>query len=272
MVIGYSISLWAFWLTDGNANPYSTTFLALVAILAVGFLGLAVRKLRPWLALATVALSFQVIAAPIDAVADSNGALSLFDLDRYVWGLNLTGWVQRTFSSGALTAAASVIYTALVPIVLSAALLLWRRHKSVFSRFVVAMVLTSALALATFVLMPTVPPWLGGAADNLVHDSGLGALTAFVVPDYFASFPSLHAAYTLTCAYFLLRFDRRLGLAATLAAGATLFSTMYLGQHYAVDLIGGAAYSLVPCILAERLLSGATAAAYLGPAERAPLL
>jgi len=36
---------------------------------------------------------------------------------------------------------------------------------------------------------------------------------------------------------------------------ATLFSTLYLGQHYALDLFGGAVYSLVPCLVSERLLS-----------------
>jgi len=82
--------------------------------------------------------------------------------------------------------------------------------------------------------MPAAPSWFSG-------------------PDYFAAFPSLHSAYTITCCCFLSRVDFRLGMVGARLAGATLFSTLYLGQHYAIDLMGGAAYSLVPCWIAERM-------------------
>jgi inositol phosphorylceramide synthase catalytic subunit len=125
---------------------------------------------------------------------------------------------------------------------------------------VTAMVLTSYGALITFVLVPTAPPWFSGVASNLFRGSGLDVVPAFlsplssiVVPDYFASFPSLHAAYTITCCYFLSKTSYRLGLVGGSIAGMTLFSTLYLGQHYAIDLLGGALYSLVPCLVIDRL-------------------
>ena len=186
--------------------------------------------------------------------------------------MNLTGWVQGTFLSGQLTDTATLVYLALIPFVLSVSLLLWWRRRAVFSSYVAAMVLTSYAALVTFVLMPTAPPWLGGAAVNLVSRSGLEALPGYLaplayvyIPDYFAAFPSLHAAYLITGAYFLFRVGRRLGVAGAAAVAATLFSTLYLGQHYAVDLIGGAAYSLVQCVISERFRLASRAAASPGP-------
>jgi membrane-associated phospholipid phosphatase len=52
--------------------------------------------------------------------------------------------------------------------------------------------------------------------------------------------------------YFMLKLDRRLGLVAIPVTFGILFSTLYLGQHYLIDLLGGAVYALVPCLISER--------------------
>jgi len=258
-VLGYLATLVAFSMQEGTFwSPSTTFFLSAMALL--GGLGMVRPWTRSWLALLMIGLSFQVISGPVDALGESGGALSLFDLDRNLWGFNLTGWAQDTFSSVAITEAASLAYAALIPFVLATSFAIWRYRRGNFTRFVTAMVLTSYGALLTFVLMPTAPPWFSGAASNLFRDSGLEStyrflapLSSLVAPDYFAAFPSLHSAYTITCCYFLSRVDYRLGLIGALVLGSTLFSTLYLGQHYAIDLVGGAAYSLIPCFVAERL-------------------
>ena len=258
-VLGYLSTLTAFsWYAGSIWSP--TTILLLIAAVLLGSLGLGKPWTRPWLALVIVGLSFQVISGPIDALGDSGGAFSLFDLDKYVWGFNLTGWAQSAFSSVIVTEATSLVYVSLIPFVLGTSLAIWRYRRWNFARFAAVMVLTSYGALLTFALMPTAPPWFSGAANDLFRGSGpyaisgvFAPLSTLVAPDYFAAFPSLHAAYTITCCYFLSKVDYRLGLLGSLVAGATLFSTLYLGQHYAIDLVGGAVYSLVPCLLMERL-------------------
>jgi membrane-associated phospholipid phosphatase len=265
LVLGYLSTLTAFsWYAGDIWNPTTVFFLLAMALL--GFLGLGMPWTRPWVALATIGLSFQVISGPVDALGDSGGALSFLDLDKYVWGFNLTAWTQTAFSSALTTEATSFVYATLIPFVLGTSFAIWRYRRASFARFVTAMVLTSYAALLTFVLMPTAPPWFSGAASDLFHGLGVGAVSGFlaplstlIVPDYFAAFPSLHAAYTITCCYFLFKVDYRLGLIGGLMAGATLFSTIYLGQHYAIDLIGGAVYSLVPCWVAGRSSSIQTA-------------
>jgi membrane-associated phospholipid phosphatase len=257
-ILGYLVTLTVFSLYAGSFWTPSTTFF-LVAAALLGSLGLDKPWTRPWLALAIIGLSFQVISGPIDALGDSGGVYSLFDLDKYAWGFNLTGWTQSSFSSEPVTVASSFVYAALIPFVSGTSFAIWRYRRRNFARFATAMVLTSYGALLTFVLMPTAPPWFSGVASNLFRGSGLDAvsgvfapLSTLVVPDYFAAFPSLHAAYSITCCYFLSKVDYRLGLVGGLVAGATLFSTLYLGQHYAIDLVGGAVYSLIPCLVSER--------------------
>ena len=257
-VLGYLATLTSFsWYSGSIWSP--TTIFFLIAATLLGSLGLGLPWIRPWLALGMIALSFQVISGPIDALGKSGGALSLSWLDKYVWGFNLTGWAQDAFSSVFVTEAASLVYVALIPFILGTSIAIWWYRRGSFGRFAAAMVLTSYGALLTFVFMPTAPPWFSGAANDLFRTSGLNVvagvfspLSALVAPDYFAAFPSLHAAYTITCCYFLSKVDYRLGLLGSAVAGATLFSTLYLGQHYAIDLVGGAAYSLVPCWVSER--------------------
>ena len=260
LTAGYFVTLLAFCWDTNITSVLSFNLLLLAAIPLLGLVGQLKRPLRSWLALVMIALSYEVIAGPIDAIVDSSGVLSLSNVDRSLWGFNFTGWVQSTFASAVTTDVASLVYLGLVPIILGSALLIWRRSKADFGKFVSALVLTSYSALLTFILVPTAPPWFSGVATNLVGASGphgvVGAfapMASLAVPDYFASFPSLHVAYTITCAFFLYKMYGRVGLVGAALAGATLFSTLYLGQHFAIDLIGGAAYSLIPCLIVTRL-------------------
>jgi membrane-associated phospholipid phosphatase len=260
LTVAYFVTLLAFCWDTGVFSDPSISLLPLAAVPLLGLVGQLRRGLRSWLALVMIAVSYEVIAEPMDAIVDSNGVISLFGLDKSLWGLNFTGWVQSTFYSAATTDVTSLVYLALVPIILGSALVIWRKGREDFGRFVAALVLTSYFALVTFILIPTAPPWFNGVATNLVGGPGLqGAfslltpLAALAVPDYFASFPSLHVSYTLICAFFLYKTDGRLGTAGALLAVATLFSTLYLGQHFVIDLIGGAAYAVIPCVISTRL-------------------
>ena len=260
LTAGYLVTLLAFCWETGVFSDPSVSLVPLASVPTLGLVGQLRRGWRPWLALVIIALSYEVVAAPMDAIVDSNGVISLFGLDKSLWGFNFTGWVQGTFNSAVTTDVTSLVYLALVPIVLGSAYAIWRKGREDFGKFVAALVLTSYFALLTFILIPTAPPWFNGVATNLVGGPGLeGAfnlftpLAALAVPDYFASFPSLHVSYTLICAFFLYKTDGRLGTAGAILAAATLFSTLYLGQHFVIDLIGGAAYAVVPCVISTRL-------------------
>jgi len=258
LALGYSVTLWVFcWSSGSFSDSLTVTFL--VAVTLAGLACVGVRRARPWLTLVMIGLSYEVISGPIDAGARP-GAFSLYGLDSHIWGFNLPAWMQRTFASGFLTDATSVLYLSLIPLVGAITLVMWRFGRAYLHGFVLSLAITSYCALVTFLLAPTAPPWFSGEAQNLVASSGMGTaasvlspLSALVKPDYVAAFPSLHAAYTITSAYFLFKIGPRWGIFGSGLALATLFSTLYLGQHYSLDLIGGAVYSLVPCLVIGRL-------------------
>jgi membrane-associated phospholipid phosphatase len=235
------------------------TLLLLIGVPIVGVAGIYRRGIRGWLVLVMVVLSYEALAGPIDSLADSGRVLSLFDVDRFLWGFNLTGWIQSSLSSASVTDATFVLYEMLVPFVAVTSVLLWMYRRTDFRKYATAMLLASYAALVTFLLVPTAPPWFSGVADNLIRSSGLGGTTAYLgplavifQPNYFASFPSMHAAYAVICSYFLLKTDQKPGAMSIAMTGGILFSTLYLGQHYLVDLLAGVFYALVPCVISEK--------------------
>ena len=258
--LGFSIVFGAVLLLSDDLLSSATSIIFLLLTPVAGAAGYRWRRWRAWLTLVMIALSYEALAGVIDAVADVNRVWSFFDFDKYLWGFNLTGWVQSSLLSGSMTDFTVVLYQLLMPVIFVTSFFIWHKNHRTFGRYVTAMLLTSYAALLTFLVLPTAPPWIGGAASNLVRTSGLGSVpgslapfAVFFEPNEFAAFPSLHAAYMVICSYFLLKIDRRIGSAAVLLTGGILFSTLYLGQHYLVDLLAGTAYAIVPCLVSERL-------------------
>ena len=256
---GFSAVQLTYCLYSGVSLYSVPTVCFLLGVPLVGLTGFYRRGTRAWVALFMIVLSYEAIAGPIDSLADSGRILSLFDFDKYLWGFNLTGWIQSAILSKSMTDVTYIFYEALIPFIAVASVVVWRSGRGMFGRYVTAMLLTSYAALLTFLLVPTAPPWYSGAALNLVQNSGIGTTTGYLgplavlfQPDYYASFPSMHAAYSVICSYFLLKTRRGTGAVSLVLTGGILFSTLYLGQHYLIDLAAGAAYALVPCLLSER--------------------
>jgi membrane-associated phospholipid phosphatase len=117
-------------------------------------------------------------------------------------------------------------------------------------------------------------PWLfgqvaiaAGAADLLAY--GIKAAVdrerpsaVYAEPDPLVraphdhSFPSGHAATSFACATTLMFFAPRLAPAFFLLAAAIAWSRVYVGVHYPLDVLGGAALGVVVAI-ALRMLLGA---------------
>jgi membrane-associated phospholipid phosphatase len=115
------------------------------------------------------------------------------------------------------------------------------------------------MGLLTYALFPAAPPWLAAQDGLLQSTHRLVPLIWAHVPyvsfqtlfergaeysNQVAAVPSLHAAYTLLFTLFLWRSTPRL-LRVPLAAYpvAMGFSLVYLGEHYAFDILLGWAYA-----------------------------
>ena len=257
--LAYCVCLGAFYVFYGRLLQFLPLVFFFIAIPIVALLGPSKGVLKYWTPLVLILLSYEALAGTIGSIAASDGVTSLYGLDSALWKFDLTGWVQSTFRSAPLTTITTLFYAVHMPLVAATAATVWFLRKDYFGKYVTAMALTSYSALATFIIMPTAPPWYVGAAANLLQGTSASTvstsfawLTNLVESDSFAAFPSLHGAYAIIFCYFMLKLDRRLALVAIPVTVSILFSTLYLGQHYLIDLIGGALYALVPCVISER--------------------
>lgn len=150
---------------------------------------------------------------------------------------------------------------------LSFGFMLWIYNRGHFRQFVTSILLLSYAAWVTFVIFPSSPPWLSSNAGFLpkVYKILDQALSAFpdrwnlpsiyhnFNPNSVAAMPSLHAAYPLLTFLFALRFFKLKALPFGLYVLGVWISIVYLGEHYVVDVIGGAIYAIIFYFVAIRL-------------------
>ena len=144
-------------------------------------------------------------------------------------------------------------------------------------RVAIIMAGTFYAGAALYLLVPTAPPWmaaeqglLAGVARELdsIGPIILGesfyawAFEAMAEPNPTAAMPSLHfaASFVVVMIGLVLR-SRALTAIALLYSAALAFSLMYLGEHYAADILAGAA-------VAAGVFCGAEAVRWLALAAR----
>lgn len=237
-------------------------WLAVVPVIA--YFGKSREFLKNTAFLISLLLSYEALQGITGQLVGSGSLVSLAGLDKALIGLNLPLAVQNAFSSSWVTLVSTVFYGLHVYLVIAAIILFWFLNKAVYRGYAYSMVLCSYLALITFVVLPTAPPWYAGVAKNLLPSGTSmlpGPLQALqqallaIESDKFAAFPSLHGAYATLFAVFSFRLNKKVGLAALVIAFGIYFSTIYLGQHYVIDLIGGVVYALGSVVVVDKLLS-----------------
>jgi len=233
-------------------------FLGAIPVLVI--LGASREMAKYWIPFVSILLSYEALAGVVGSYAASKGVLSIYPIDKAIWGFNVTGWVQSTFFSPIVTQITTFFYTLHFPLIVITCLVLWYANRKIFGKYMATMIMTTYACLVTFILLPTAPPWYQGVAVDLYQSASAAtlpsSLTSFMFSfesDKFAAFPSLHAAYAIIFSYFMIKLDRRLAFVAIPVTVGVLFSTLYLGQHYLIDLVAGAMYALIPCLISEKL-------------------
>ncbi|MBI3485367.1 phosphatase PAP2 family protein [Candidatus Daviesbacteria bacterium] len=178
-------------------------------------------------------------------------------LKGFIWGVML----QRYLSSDQLLHWYDFVVVFLymthfvIPMIIS--LIFWLNNRKLFKEYMYSLVVLSYLALISFVLFPTMPPWMAAQSGYIPH---LDNLYDFII-DYFphsfylpsvyqwidnnlvAALPSMHAAYPWLTFLYLRKVYPKFQFALILYVISIWFTTLYLGEHYSLDIIVAILYA-----------------------------
>lgn len=119
--------------------------------------------------------------------------------------------------------------------------LLNKKHE--LTHYVLCFVLLQVLAQVTWIIYPVSPPRLSTENVRDVRIE-LAGFTETFNPYPHGAFPSLHAGNGLLGFLFVWKTGRKLRVIWGSVFALILLSSLYLGEHYLVDLLGGVFYAL----------------------------
>lgn len=199
---------------------------------------------RDWLPFYGCILVYEFLHRFINVINPNDYHEILMKVDFFIFGVHPTVWLQE-FIRPALTNYMSVVYLSYFLFLPLLATMLYFKKKFFEFR---ALMLTAVVCLYTgyigYLFVPALPPFM--TMSNLYTLNLNGTVAERVLfPFIDASsilrdcFPSLHSAVTAIVLIFAWRFEPKL-FWLMLPFGLSLFvATVYLRQHYVIDLIAG---------------------------------
>lgn len=259
------------WVALGRINAPQHVSIGIAGAGLALVLAWRVEAGRWWAAYILGFIAFVYLRALADETALAWRYQYAIDLDRLLGAGSVPStWLQaRWYEAGASRLhdrALFAVYGSYFFVPQLAAILIWRFRRPRLPRFVVAMLLTFAVGLLGAYLLPTAPPWLAaedgylGGVQRIAVDLVFGGPdgvretgTVLARSNAVAAMPSVHMAVTCVVVLALWRERRALAVAGALYAAAMALALVYLGEHYAVDVIAGVAVALAAWLAARRL-------------------
>lgn len=217
-----------------------------------------------WAPLLVLVATYELLRDLVPLIGAPHYYLGWLDIDLFggwlpsVWlQTNLDHAPSIDWEDSVATAAYLAYYIA--PVLVG--LLWWFKKRGSYHRFAASLLVLCALAFLTYIVMPTVPPWL--AYPQSVHEITDSTIRGWNLPaqlvsiyldhDYnlYAAFPSLHAAFPVVLVFYGWKRSRLLGSAMMVYATVVWISIVFLGEHYVVDIAGGIAYAVAAILAVE---------------------
>jgi len=254
----YSLALIIFCIVY-NVFP-ALDFLVLCLFICAAYIKRAQRFMKDWFPFVALLMAYGTMRGITDNIANIVHVTEPIKAELCLFGTIPTVMLQQFYRTPILDWVGALFYSLhfLVPFVFG--FVLWNRSSENYRKYTVALLITSYSALITFLAYPSAPPWFGIDAERILFqmDGMIGVpfyatIYGFIAPNPFAAIPSLHAAYPWLIFLYAIKLKRIKAFPLLFFPFGVWFSTVYLGEHYVVDLIAGVIYSTVAYFLAEKL-------------------
>jgi membrane-associated phospholipid phosphatase len=219
------------------------------------------RFVKDWFPFISIFLSYEAMYAIVPSLSKIVHIYEPIALETRLFGSIPTLVLQHLYRASLLDYLGAFFYSLhfFAPTVF--AFLLWRYSPRNYRNYVLALGIGTYAALITFLVYPVAPPWYGVGATRVLTqlDQQLGvpfyrSIFDFIEANPFAAFPSLHAMYPTLISLYALKIKAKKALPVLIFPIGVWFSTVYLGEHYVIDVIGGIIYALCAFFIAERMI------------------
>jgi hypothetical protein len=132
---------------------------------------------------------------------------------------------------------------------------IWMVRPRELLRFCWSMSLVMYGAIAGYLLVPTVPPWMASSRFHVlpaiaqmprqIYNLSVPSLSEAFDVNPVAAMPSLHAAFPALLALICVREFGRAGIPVVLYALLACFGIVYMGEHYVIDVCAGSLLALL---------------------------
>lgn len=210
---------------------------------------------RDWAVFLSIVVLFDAIRGLIFGVTLGFGlpvhSHYVITLEQAIFGTIVPLALQHAWRAPWLDRVAVLVHASHFVFFLAFGFFVWLSDRKAFYQWSRAFTWLLGLGLAGYVLVPTVPPWLAGSArfELLPPVTHIAAgiynhiapnLTLALDINPVAAMPSLHVALPAFCALVAWELGgARAGLPITAYVIAVAFAVMYLGEHYAMDVLIG---------------------------------
>jgi len=268
-IIGIAIALYLVVVLAGSIyfrmslTPDRVLILILIAALGTG----RVRQFfKDWSIFLVVVLAWQFLGGASGHITRLRPHVTeMIVADKAMFfGQVPTIWLQHRLYHPGHTAwydvAAVVLYLLHFVVPMVAAFAFWMWNRAVFLEFMVAFLLLALAGFATYVLYPAAPPWY--AANwlfklphvyeiknhvSVAHSMSISGLFSWMWDhvgwDRFGAIPSEHASFPFLCFLYARRAWRRAGWLVLPYCLAVWVAVVYMGEHYAIDVVVGVVYA-----------------------------
>jgi membrane-associated phospholipid phosphatase len=223
------------------------------------------RFVKDWFPFVALILGYEALNGLVPNLSRTLHVVEPIIADKQLFGVIPTLVLQQFYRSPILDYATAFFYSLhfILPILFG--FILWKYASAYFGRYTLALVVGTYSALLTFILYPVAPPWYGVNATRIMFqlDNNLSvpfyrSFLGLFQPNPYAAFPSLHATYPWLISLYALKIKKIKALPILIIPFGVWFSTIYLGEHYVIDVIGAVIYGTCAFLFVEKALPSLT--------------
>jgi len=186
-------------------------------------------------------------------------------LEEAMFGVPAMSIPFQTLRTPALDAIAVLLHSTHFGYFLFFGLILWHARPEHFRVFRRALIFVMLFGLVGYAVIPTAPPWIAAlpeygqlppvphVAEELYTHYASELYGAFAT-NPMAAMPSLHVAFPTMCALVGWQaYRRRTAIALSVYAVVIMLGVIYLGEHYAVDVVAGVLVAVAAMMAATKM-------------------